>query len=152
VNWYGRSMPRRRARLAKLGMTEPEIDAWLALADAGTKFAALPQLHPMAEHEAAHALHRVEDLLLARPGMRAQGWGLPPDAMPDADERRARLARFGMTDEELELWYATAELAGRMLELPEPGAATDERHEIVHALHRIQDELLARPGRRALSG
>jgi hypothetical protein len=144
-------MPVTRARLAQLGMTDPEIEAWLALARAGARIAALPQLHPMAEHEAAHALHRVEDLLLSRPGMRAQGWGSPPDEMPDADERRARLARFGMTDEELELWYATAELAGRMLELPEPGAATDERHELVHALHRVQDQLLARPGRRAVA-
>jgi len=68
---------------------------------------------------------------------------------PDADERHQRLLRHGMTAVELELWYATAELAGRMLELPEPGAGTDERHEIVHGLHRIQDGLLARPGRRA---
>jgi hypothetical protein len=39
-----------------------------------------------------------------------------------------------------------------MLELPEPGASSDERHEIVHGLHRIQDQLLARPGRRAAGG
>ena len=145
-------MPATRAALTKLGMTEPEIEAWLALERTGARMAALPELHPMAEHEAVHALHRIEDLLLARPGMRAQGWGAPPDAAPDADERRARLARFGMTDEELDLWYATAELAGRMLELPEPGAGTDERHELVHALHRVQDGLLARPGRRAVGG
>jgi hypothetical protein len=133
-------------------MTEAEIEAWLALARAGARIAALPQLHPMAEHEAAHALHRVEDLLLTRPGMRAQGWGSPPDDMPDADERRARLARFGMTDEELALWYATAELAGGMLELPALGTTDEERHDVVHALHRVQDQLLARPGRRAVTG
>ncbi len=133
-------------------MTEPEIGLWLALEDVRTRMAELPELHPMAGHEAAHALHRVQDLLLSRPGMRAQGWGSAPDEMPDADERRARLAAFGMTYDELALWYATAELAGRMLELPEPGAGADERHEIVHGLHRIQDQLLARPGRRAVSG
>ena len=144
-------MPGTRARLAGLGMTKPEIDLWLALAKLGERIAQLPTLHPMAEHEAAHALHRVQDLLLSRPGMRAQGWDSPPGETPDADERRARLVRFGMTEEELELWFATAQLAGRMLELPEPDATTEERHEIVHGLHRIQDQLLARPGRRAAS-
>src|SRR5918999_5872985 len=145
-------MPEMRARLTRLGMTDAEIEAWHALERAGARIAALPQLHPMAEHEAAHALHRIEDLLLARPGMRAQGWGSAPDELPDADERRARLERFGMTDDELEQWYATADLAGRMLELPEPVAGGDERHELVHALHRVQDSLLARPGRRAVAG
>lgn len=145
-------MPPTRERLDELGMTEPEIELWLALDDVGTRMAELPELHPMAAHEAAHALHRVQDLLLSRPGMRAQGWGSAPGEMPDEDERRERLERFGMTGQELALWYATAELAGRMLELPEPGATTDERHEIVHGLHRVQDALLARPGRRAVSG
>jgi hypothetical protein len=56
-----------------------------------------------------------------------------------------------MTDEELDLWYATAEIAGRMLELPQPETGSDERHELVHALHRVQDGLLARPGRRAVT-
>ena len=133
-------------------MTEPEIDLWLALEVVGARIAQLPVLHPMAEHESAHALHRVQDLLLSRPGMRAQGWGSEPGEMPDEDERRERLERFGMSGQELELWYATAELAGRMLELPEFGDGTDERHEIVHGLHRIQDGLLARPGRRATGG
>src|SRR5687767_9344659 len=145
-------MPPTRERLEGLGMTEPEIGIWLALEDVMTRMAQLPELHPMAGHEAAHALHRVQDLLLSRPGMRAQGWGSPPGEMPDEDERRERLSRFGMTDDELGLWYATAELAGRMLDLPELGAATDERHEIVHGLHRVQDQLLARPGRRAVGG
>jgi hypothetical protein len=133
-------------------MTNAEIDLWLALEDVGTRMEGLPELHPMAAHEAAHALHRVQDLLLSRPGLRAQGWGSPPGQMPDEDERRERLSRFGMTEDELGLWHATAELAGRMLQLPELGAATDERHEIVHGLHRVQDQLLARPGRRAVSG
>ena len=141
-----------RVELAKLGMTEQEIDAWLALAAAEERLAALPQLHPMGEHEAAHALHRVQDLLLSRPGLRAQGWGRRSGEPPTPEQSRARLERMGMTDEELELWYATAELAGRALALPEPGAETDERHELVHGLHRIQDQLLARPGRRAVSG
>ena len=84
--------------------------------------------------------------------MRAQGWGSAPSEMPDVDERHARLERFGMTGEELYIWYAIADLAGRMLELPEPAAGSDERHELVHALHRVQDGLLARPGRRAAGG
>jgi hypothetical protein len=145
-------MPGTRAQLARLGMTDAEIEAWLALESAGERIAALPELHPMAGHESAHALHRIEDLLLSRPGMRAQGWGLAPGDMPDADQRQARLQRFGMTGEELDLWNAIAELAGRMLELPEATTGSDERHELVHALHRVQDGLLARPGRRTVGG
>jgi hypothetical protein len=112
-------------------MTDAEIEAWLALERASARIAALPLLHPMAEHESAHALHLIEDLLLSRPGMRAQGWGSAPSEMPDVDERHARLERFGMTGDELDLWYAIAELAGRILELPEQAGGRDERHEFV---------------------
>ena len=141
-----------RERLAELGMTEAENELWLALAGIGERMAALPALHPMAEHEASHALARVQDLLLARPGLRAQGWGLPENEVPDAAERRARLGRFGMTEPEIALWYDVADVAGRMLELPDPSAAGAERHELVHGMHRVQDQLLARAGRRAVSG
>jgi hypothetical protein len=63
-------------------MTRREIDLWLVLEDVGTRLAALPELHPMAEHEAGHALRRVQDLLLSRPGMRAQGWACRRTSCP----------------------------------------------------------------------
>ena len=87
-------MPGTRARLSGLGMTKREIDLWLVLEDVGARLAALPELHPMAEHEAGHALRRVQDLLLSR--RRGQGWGSAGRA--DPDERRERLVRFGMTE------------------------------------------------------
>ena len=82
--------------------------------------------------------------------MRAQGWGAPPEAAPDADERHRRLLAYGLTEDELALWYDVAGIAGRLLELPE--AAPEDRHELVHGMHRVQDQLLARPGRRAVGG
>jgi hypothetical protein len=136
--------------LAELGMTDGEIELWLALEGVAARIAALPELHPMAAHETAHALHRLQDLLLGRPGMRAQGWGAPPDAAPDADERHRRLLAYGLSEGELALWYDVAGIAGRMLELPEAGP--DDRHELVHGMHRVQDQLLARPGRRGVGG
>ena len=138
------------ATLAGLGMTDDEAAIWLALEDVAARVAALPELHPMAGHESLHALHRVQDLLLGRPGMRAQGWGAPADAVPDADERHRRLLAYGLSEAELALWYDVAGVAGRLLELPEVGP--DDRHEVVHGMHRVQDQLLARPGRRAVGG
>ena len=138
------------ATLAGLGMTDDEAAVWLALEDVAARLAALPELHPMAGHETAHALHRLQDLLLTRPGMRAQGWGAPPAEAPDADERHRRLLAYGLSEDELTLWYDVAGIAGRMLELPEAGP--EDRHELVHGMHRVQDQLLARPGRRTVGG
>ena len=38
-------MPDTRVQLARLGMTDAEIEAWLALERAGACIAALPQMH-----------------------------------------------------------------------------------------------------------
>jgi hypothetical protein len=138
-----------RDRLAGLGMTESEIELWFAVADVAERMARLPELHPTAPHEMTHAIARLQDLLLARPGMRAQGWGQRPVVDPGPQEARRRLAEFGMTDAEIEVWFATADVAGRLLNLPPISNADIERHEAVHAAHRVQDFILARPGRRA---
>ncbi len=135
-----------RARLVALGMTEPEIALWNSVADVARGMLELPPLHPMAEHEMGHAIHRVQDLLLARPGLRAEGWGREPDAALDPD----RLARFGMTEPEIWLWRAVADVAGRMLALHGPEHSESWRHEVAHGMHRVQDGLLARPGWRAV--
>jgi len=44
-----------------------------------------------------------------------------------------------------------AAIAGGMLALPALQDADAERHEAVHAAHRVQDLLLARAGRRIVS-
>lgn len=63
-----------RAELAAYGMTEQELDLWFALARVAGAFQRLPTLHPNEWHETAADLHHLQNRLLARPGMRAQGW------------------------------------------------------------------------------
>jgi hypothetical protein len=138
-------------RLAQFGMTEREIELWLAVAGVAERLGQLPELHPTARHEMSHAIARLQDLLLARPGMRAQGWGTEPaPADPGPEEMRRRLADFGMTDPEIDLWFAMSGVAGGLLELPPISSAEMERHEAAHAAHRVQDFILARPGRRVV--
>ena len=63
-----------RERLIAYGMTEDELDIWYALADVAGRMLQLPTLHPMEQHETAHDFHKLQDRLLARPGLRATGW------------------------------------------------------------------------------
>ena len=63
-----------RDRLIEFGMTDDEVDAWYDLAAAAGRILALPELHPMEQQETASDFHRLQSRLLARPGMRAQGW------------------------------------------------------------------------------
>lgn len=63
-----------RAELRELGMTDGEIDVWFALANVAGRMLALPVLHPMEQRETATELHALQNRLLARPGLRAQGW------------------------------------------------------------------------------
>jgi hypothetical protein len=137
-------------RLAQLGMTGAEIELWRAVEGVAEGLGQLPEEHGTARHEMDHAIARLQDLLLARPGMRAQGWGAEPVVDPGPEEGRRRLAEFGMTDAELDLWFATARVAGGLLNLPGLANAETERHEAAHAAHRVQEFLLARPARRAI--
>jgi hypothetical protein len=59
-----------RKRVIAAGMTEAEADCWEAVAKAAGKFFELPKLHPMDDHEVAHAIHVVQNKLLARPTYR----------------------------------------------------------------------------------
>ncbi|HVK12775.1 MAG TPA: hypothetical protein VM597_28750 [Gemmataceae bacterium] len=52
------------------GLTEAEADCWAVVADAAGKFFALPKLHPMDDHEVAHAIHVIQNKLLGRPTYR----------------------------------------------------------------------------------
>jgi len=64
----------KRESLAKLGMTEAELDVWYALADVVSQMYKLPTLHPMEAYETQHDFHKLQLRLLARPGLRAAGW------------------------------------------------------------------------------
>jgi hypothetical protein len=64
--------------LRALGMTEEELGVWTALAEVAGRMLALPQIHPMERTETVSEIHVLQNRLLARPGLRAQGW-------PEAD-------------------------------------------------------------------
>ena len=61
--------------LSTIGMTEQEIEAFEALATAAILILALPELHTMEREEVCHDIHKIQMRLLARPGLRAIGWG-----------------------------------------------------------------------------
>ena len=63
-----------RERLAAHGMTADELDLWYALADVARRMLRLPTLHPMEEHETAHDFDKLQNRLLAQPGLRAADW------------------------------------------------------------------------------
>jgi hypothetical protein len=59
-----------RERVIACGMTEAEADCWEVVAEAAGKFFGLPKLHPMDDHEVAHAIHVIQHKLLSRPAYR----------------------------------------------------------------------------------
>lgn len=64
----------REARLAEYGMTSQEIRLWYALAEVAGQFLQLPTLHPNERAETVVEIHKLQNRLLARPGLRAAGW------------------------------------------------------------------------------
>jgi hypothetical protein len=68
----------QREALRRFGMTDTEIGIWFALADVAGRMLQLPVLHPTERQETAADFHHIQDRLLARAGMRAQGWGQQP--------------------------------------------------------------------------
>lgn len=64
------SLDRDRKFVLEAGLTEAEADCWKATAEAAGKFLALPKLHPMDDHEVAHAIHVIQNKLLSRPTYR----------------------------------------------------------------------------------
>ena len=64
-------------RMAGYGMTAPEIALWNDLARVAGQFLQLPVLHPHEREEVVTELHLLQNRLLARPGLRVQGWPSP---------------------------------------------------------------------------
>ncbi|HVC98978.1 MAG TPA: hypothetical protein VND64_35265 [Pirellulales bacterium] len=59
-----------RQRVIACGLTEAEADCWVLVSKSAAKFFELPKLHPMDDHEVAHATHIVQSKLLSRPTYR----------------------------------------------------------------------------------
>jgi hypothetical protein len=59
-----------RKFILEAGLTEQEADCWRLAGDLAGKFFDLPKMHPMDDHEIAHAIHIVQNKLLSRPTYR----------------------------------------------------------------------------------
>jgi len=144
----------QRENLIKLGMTQAELDVWYA--PVAGMLMGLPELYPMEREETAHAIHKLQTRLLARPVFRAAGWESPtPDALPYLRGPEVissplvsndGLTAVGMTNEEVRAWEELADLANRIYELPT--VYLWERREIQHDLHNLELRVLARPSLR----
>lgn len=58
-------------------MNPEERQVLTLLVDAHNAFNALPRIHPSEHAEWVHSLHRLQDLIMIRPTMRAEGWDQP---------------------------------------------------------------------------
>jgi hypothetical protein len=113
-----------REKPTQIGMTDSEICIWQTLSEVSDSMNGLPRLHPMKEEETYRGLHYLLSLLAERPGLRAIGWPGPfPNNQREREELavrgRSNLVNLGMTEAELNVWYALGTVAGAMLELPE---------------------------------
>jgi hypothetical protein len=67
-------MPRKNMteteRVMAVGFTQQEAECWEIAGSLAGKFFQLPKLHQMDDHEVAHAIHIVQNKLLARPAYR----------------------------------------------------------------------------------
>jgi len=127
-------------KLTQIGMTNSEIRIWQSLSEVFDLMYGLPQLHDMKYEETYRALHDLQSLLLERPGLRALGWPRP-FTEDEINNQRENLVELGMTQAELDVWYAP--MAGTLMGLPE--LYPMEREETAHAIHKLQTRLLARP-------
>jgi hypothetical protein len=66
----GQTPTTERERVMSLGFTEEEAECWVLAASVAGKFFSLPDLHPMDDHEVAHATHVIQSKLLSRPAYR----------------------------------------------------------------------------------
>ena len=141
-----------KVKSTQISMTDDEIRIWRTLTQVSDSINGLPQLHPMEEEETSRILHDLQSRLSERPGLRAMGWPGPlPNNQRELEEvaaqGRRNLVNLGMTEAELDIWYALARVAGAMLGLPELYPMQQE--EIAHDFHKLQSRLLARPVFRA---
>src|SRR5918993_1339942 len=132
--------------LVELGMTNKEIRIWQTLTKVSDSINGLGQLHPMKEEETYRGLHDLQILLSERPGLRALGWPRP-HTEDEINNQRENLVELGMTQAELDVWYALGSVAGTMLYFPELYPMQQE--EMAHDFHKLQSRLLARPVFRA---
>ena len=130
----------------QIGMTDKEIRIWQTLTKVSDSINGLEQLHPMKEEETYRGLHDLQILLSERPGLRALGWP-QPFTEDEIHNQRENLVELGMTQAELDVWYALGSVAGTMLYLPE--LYPMQREETAHDFHKLQSRLLARPVFRA---
>ena len=135
-------------------MTGDEFDVWQALAEALISMYGLPLLHPNEREETYRIFNDLQSRLLERPGLRAIGWPGPPryDNQQELEESVARgrrnLVELGMTEAELDVWYALGRVAGAIaFGLPE--LYPMQREESAQDFHKLQARLLARPVLRA---
>ena len=57
-------------RMKSVGFTKAEAECWVLAYKLANKFFELPDLHPTDDHEVTHAIHVVQNKLLARPTYR----------------------------------------------------------------------------------
>jgi hypothetical protein len=133
-------------KLTQIGMTDEEIRIWQTLTKVSDSINGLGRLHPMKEEETYRGLHDLQVLLSERPGLRALDWP-QPFTEDEINNQRENLVELGMTQAELNVWYALGSVAGTMLHLPELYPMQQE--ETAHDFHKLQSRLLARPVFRA---
>ncbi len=73
--------------LRKTGLTDDEVRAFGLTVDCANAILALPVLHPMDREENCHAIHVVQEKLMARPAMRSMQRS-HRDPTEDTDEDR----------------------------------------------------------------
>lgn len=134
-------------KLTQVGMTDSEIRIWRSLTEVFDSMYELPPLHEAKYEETYRALHDLQSALLERPGLRALGWPRP-GTDDESNNQRENLIKLGMTQAELDVWYAP--VAGMLMGLPE--LYPMEREETAHAIHKLQTRLLARPVSRCRVG
>jgi hypothetical protein len=127
-------------KLTQIGMTDSEIRNWRSLTEVFDLMYGLPPLHDAKYEETYRALHDLQSALLERPGLRALGWPRPVTE-DEIKNQRENLIKLGMTQAELDVWYAP--VAGMLMGLPE--LYPMEQEETAHAIHKLQTRLLARP-------
>jgi hypothetical protein len=67
---------------------------------------------------------------------------MPKKKMTDTE----RVMRVGFTEQEAECWELASSLANRFMHLPQIHEV--DIHEVVHAIHVIQNKLMSRPAYR----
>lgn len=142
-----------RENLKTLGMSEAELDAWYSLGSvAGLMVSQLPELYPMQSEETAHAFHRLQSRLLARPVIRAVKGHTPvldSEVIPEPRITGNTPALIGLVGKEVEAWENLLSVASRVYALP--SVYVGERREAQHDFDELELRLMARPAFRTIA-